>query len=93
MTRNLNKNIVGKKQFHGFRLGFTATADSRTAGGSGARDGTSSATVNFTGRPISADIGGEFAKLVRNFHLIYMTINMQDVLYIIDKRTHAKKSI
>lgn len=56
------KCLISEKQFHGFRLGLAATADSRAARGSGARNGTSSATVNFTGRLVSADIGGELAK-------------------------------
>lgn len=63
--------MLSKKQFHGFRLGLAATTDSRTARGSGARDGTSSTTVNFSGHLISTDID-EFAKLVRNFYLIHL---------------------
>lgn len=58
--------LLKQKQFHGFRLGFTATTDSGTAGRSGSRSGTSSATVNFTGRFVPTDIGGKRTKLVRN---------------------------
>lgn len=82
--------MLSEKQFHGFRLGLAATTDSRTARGSRTRDGTSCATVNFTSSPISADIGSEFTKLVRNFHLIYITINT--VCCILYRRTHAKKT-
>lgn len=64
---NIKKKYL-EKQFHRFWLGFAATTDSRAAR-NGARDGASGATVNFTGRLISANIGGKLKKSVRTFHL------------------------
>lgn len=63
-----SKNKYLEKQFHRFWLGFAATTDSRAAR-SGARDGASGATVNFTDRLISTNIGGKLKKSVRTFHL------------------------
>lgn len=65
---HVKKRYYLKKQFYGFRLGFAATTDSRAAR-SGARDGISGPTVNFTGDLISANIGYKLTTSVRTFRL------------------------